>query len=122
MRKSLGYYVTIIMERIGIHFFPPRKFSTTVKLTGVVYTNPNEWGHALYWQDFDSRRVYGFHPWRMPQLHDEFHIIMASGKVGRFMVTEVDPQSDPPGYVFCKSRGYRLCRRTQTRRLDNRSG
>lgn len=50
------------------------------------------WGHNVYFSDWDRRRITGHHPSRWDwKVGDEVRAKMASGKIGRFRITEFEP-------------------------------
>ena len=59
------------------------------------------WGDAIHWRDFQKRKLYG-HLYERPKLGDIINSEMQSGKVGQFVVVEVEYMRDPPDQFFCK--------------------
>ena len=49
------------------------------------------WGNNMEWSNWDARRVVGwYHDRRQIRVDDEFQARMASGKIARFRVREVE--------------------------------
>ena len=59
------------------------------------------WGDTIAWTDYKTRRLHGHLPER-PKVGDIINSEMESGKVGQFVVVEVEYMRDPPDQFFCK--------------------
>lgn len=72
------------------------------KLTGrqINMWEHSGWGNSINWWDFAKRRVYG-HMDQRPKVGDIINAKMKSGKVGQFVVSEVEYMRDPPDQFFC---------------------
>lgn len=67
----------------------------------------NSWGNSIQWQNVEKRRIVGWQD-QIPRKGDVILAAMQSGKVGRFLVTKVDPCRDPADMFFAtvKDDGY----------------
>jgi hypothetical protein len=79
--------------------WPFKKKTKKLQLTGITYPPCNGWGDSIEWSDFASRRIVGWQT-RKPEVGDEIHKNMASGKVARFAVISVEYCGDPADMFF----------------------
>ena len=77
------------------------RFKPSIKLTGYVYDMQRHlgWGNAINWSNYEKRRVYG-HLQRRPRVGDELISKMESGKIARFVFTNVEYSTDPHDMFF----------------------
>lgn len=59
------------------------------------------WGDNISWMDVDKLTLSG-HTTPIPEVGDELHCLMQSGRTGRAIFTEVKPCGDPPDMWFGK--------------------
>lgn len=57
------------------------------------------WGNNISWFDWDKRMIVG-HLITIPKVGDELRANLQSGKVGRFLITVVEPCRDPRDMFF----------------------
>lgn len=57
------------------------------------------WGDSLHWSDWDRRRLYGFLK-EPPKIGDILRSKMESGKIARFVFTNVEILKDPSDMFF----------------------
>lgn len=60
----------------------------------------NGWGNNVYFSDFKNRKITG-HLSPRPKVGDEIRSKMSSGKIGRFLVKEIEYCRDPNDMFFC---------------------
>lgn len=58
------------------------------------------WGDSIMFYDWEKRRLVG-HLGKRPKIGDEIRSKMESGKIGRFLVSEVEYCRDPNDMFFC---------------------
>lgn len=77
-------------------------FNKKPKLTGrqINLWEHTEWGDSIYFMDFSKRKVAG-HLYDRPEVGDIINSKMTSGKIGQFLVTDVEYMADPPDMFFC---------------------
>lgn len=64
------------------------------------YTMGNRWGRAVTFSYSADDKVSVTYFGRIPKLHDVILTKMASGKIGRWLVTKVEPCRDPRDMAF----------------------
>lgn len=60
----------------------------------------NSWGNSVYFSDFKNRKITG-HLSPRPKVGDEIRSKMSNGKIGRFLVKEIEYCRDPNDMFFC---------------------
>lgn len=78
-------------------------FLPRVRLTGTVWNmwEHQGWGDRISWSFYDKRRV-DAHTTPRPVVGDEIRDKMASGKIARFVIRDIEYVSDPNDMWFAK--------------------